>query len=431
MTDHIPHIVIIGGGFGGLYAAKQLKRVKARVTLVDKRNFHLFQPLLYQVATGGLSPGDIASPIRAVLKKYPHVSVLKDEVRGIEPDKKRLILKGGELSYDYLIVATGVRHHYFGNSPWGSHAPGLKTIEDALEMRRRILNAFEEAEKLDDPELRAELKRFVIVGAGPTGVELAGALAELAHATMHRNFRNIDPSRVDIVLVEGTDRVLPPYPPDLSAKAQNALEKLGVKIMTKTFVTDIQDRNVRLKRADGSEETLRAATVLWAAGVKANRFGEALAAKTGAEADRSGRIAVQPDLSLPGYDHILVVGDLAQIIQPNGKQVPGVAPAAMQMGRYAASRVRDMIAGRPSKPFTYFDKGSLAVIGRNAAVADLNVLKLSGLPAWLIWAFIHIHFLIEFGNKMIVSTQWAWNYLTRKRGARLITGKFTPEEDGG
>ncbi|CAM2005713.1 NAD(P)/FAD-dependent oxidoreductase [Acanthopleuribacter pedis] len=424
------HLVIVGGGFAGLYAAKHLKNTNLRITLIDRRNFHLFQPLLYQVATGGLSPGDIAYPLRAVLKGNPRAHVIQDKVVDVLPDQKRVVLReGGELSFDYLLLATGVRHQYFGNEHWSDAAPGLKTIEDALEVRRRILSAFEEAERTEDPERRKYLLRFVIVGAGPTGVELAGALGELAHYTMRRNFRTIDPADAEVILVEGSDRVLPPYAPVLSAKAQRALEKLGVTVMSGTRVTDISSNTITLQRGDGEPESLAAGTVLWAAGVKATAFGRRVAEQTGAETDRAGRIKVTPELTIPGHPYIYVLGDLAHIEQKNGNLVPGVAPAAMQMGKYAAKAVAARLAGKEPAPFRYFDKGSMAVIGRNAAIAQIANLKLSGFPAWMIWAFIHIHFLIEFGNKMVVSMQWGWNYFTRKRGARLITGKFTPNPD--
>lgn len=430
MTDStLKHLVIVGGGFAGLYAAKTLQKKNIRITLIDRRNFHLFQPLLYQVATGGLSPGDIAYPLRAVLKHNPRARVIQDKVVDVRPASNEIVLKdGGTLSYDYLLLATGVRHQYFGNEQWSESAPGLKTIEDALEVRRRILSAFEEAERSDDPQRRQQLLRFVIVGAGPTGVELAGALAELAQYTMKRNFRHINPADAEVILVEGSDRVLPPYAPKLSTKAKAALESLGVTVRTATRVTNVDETTITLEH-NAQTETLAAGTILWAAGVKATVFGRRVAERTETETDRAGRLLVTPELTVPKYNNIYVLGDLAHVRQQNGAQVPGVAPAAMQMGRYAAKSILARIAGKPTKPFNYFDKGSLAVIGRNAAIAEINGLKLSGFFAWLIWAFIHIHFLIEFGNKMIVSMQWGWNYLTRKRGARLITGKFTPNPD--
>jgi len=425
-TDELPHIVIIGGGFGGLYCAKFLVKLPVRVTLIDRRNFHLFQPLLYQVATGGLSPGDIASPLRSIFKRNPNMQVLKAQVTELDPDQKKVVYEGGTLSYDYLVVATGVKHHYFGNESWSHRAPGLKTVEDALVMRQHILRAFEKAELEKDPERRAALLRFVIVGGGPTGVELAGALAELAHATMKREFREFQSRQAEIILVEGVDQVLPSYPKALANKAAASLRKLGVLIKLETRVTEIEPEKIKLQPKSGPAESLSAATVLWAAGVKATRFGEALAERTGSERDRTGRIVVSPDLSLPKHPEIFVIGDLAHFKAKNGTPLPGVAPVAMQQGRHLARMFRNKLAGKPTKAFRYINKGSLAVIGRNAAVAELPLGRLWGWPAWMAWAFIHIHYLIGFGNKFLVGFQWFWNYITKKRGARLIT-----EEDLG
>lgn len=423
MVDASPHrVVIIGGGFGGLYAAKALGRAPVEVTLIDKRNFHLFQPLLYQVATGGLSAGDISSPIRAVLSRYRNVKVLMDEVTEIDPQAKRITLRDSELPYDSLIVATGVSHHYFGNDEWEAIAPGLKTIEDALEMRRRIFLAFEAAEKETDPEKRRAWLTFVVVGGGPTGVELAGALAELAFTTLKSDFRNIDTSEAQILLLEGMDRVLPPYPAELSVAAAESLTHLGVTVQTKTLVTRIADDVVTIKQGDRTEE-IPARTILWAAGVKASAMGKVLADRASAELDRVGRVMVAPDLSLPANPDIFVVGDLAHYAHQGDKPLPGVAPVAMQQGSYVARLIKARLTGKTIAPFHYRDLGSLAVIGRNAAVADLKALKLAGTSAWLIWVFVHIYFLIEFDNKLIVMLQWGWNYFTRKRGARLITGE--------
>ncbi|NEQ27103.1 MAG: NAD(P)/FAD-dependent oxidoreductase [Microcoleus sp. SIO2G3] len=423
MVDAPRHrVVIVGGGFGGLYAAKALGRAPVDVTLIDKRNFHLFQPLLYQVATGGLSAGDISSPIRAVLSRHRNVKVLMDEVTTIDADAKRVLLQNGELPYDTLIVATGVSHHYFGNDDWAAIAPGLKTVEDALEMRRRIFRAFEAAEKETDPEKRKAWLTFVVVGGGPTGVELAGALAELAYSTLKADFRNIDTREARILLLEGMDRILPPYPPDLSAAAAESLERLGVTVQTKTLVTKIADDIVTTKQGESTEE-IPAHTILWAAGVKASAMGKVLADRASAELDRVGRVMVAPDLSLPAHPDILVVGDLAHYAHQGDKPLPGVAPVAMQQGSYAAKLIKARLAGESIEPFRYRDLGSLAVIGRNAAVADLKAMRFTGTPAWLIWVFIHIYFLIEFDNKLIVMLQWGWNYFTRKRGARLITGE--------
>ncbi|HEY9599266.1 MAG TPA: NAD(P)/FAD-dependent oxidoreductase [Cyanophyceae cyanobacterium] len=416
------HVVIVGGGFGGLYAAHHLRKAPVKVTLIDKRNFHLFQPLLYQVATGGLSPADIASPLRAVLSPNKNTKVLMGNVTDINPQQQTVQLHDEELSYDTLIVATGVSHYYFGNEQWASQAPGLKTVEDALDMRHRIFAAFEAAEKEPDPEQRRAWLTFVIVGGGPTGVELAGALAELAHNTLKNDFRSIDTSEARILLLEGVDRVLPPYPPELSAKAQASLERLGVTVQTNTLVTNLEDNLVTIRQGDRTEQ-IPARTILWAAGMKASGIGEVLAQRTGVKCDRAGRVIVQPDLSLPRYPNIFVIGDLANFPHQyeDGKPLPGVAPVAMQQGDYVARLIQKRLKGETLPAFHYTNYGSLAVIGRNAAVVDLGFVKFSGFFAWLVWIFVHIFFLIEFDNKLLVMIQWAWNYFTRKRGARLIT----------
>ena len=415
------HIVIIGGGFGGLYAAKALAKKSAKVTLIDRRNFHLFQPLLYQVATGGLSPGDIASPLRSIFKKYPNVRVLKAQVTDILPQERKVKFEGGELAYDSLIVATGVRHHYFGQDQWEQDAPGLKTVENALVIRQRILRAFEKAELANDPDERAAWLRFVIVGAGPTGVELAGALAELAHSTMKNEFRHFKSEQAEILLVEGENQVLPSYIEPLANRAERALEKLGVTPVLGTHVTEIQGRNITLSPKEGESRKVQAETVLWAAGVKASQLGQILAERTGAERDRAGRLHVTRHLNLANHPDIFVIGDLAHCPDGEGGVLPGVASVAMQQGRYLAKELTSSKKTSEQKPFSYRDKGSLAVIGRNAAVAQLPIGKLWGWPAWIIWALIHINYLIGFGNKFLVGFQWFWNYITRKRGARLIT----------
>ncbi|MBD1881729.1 NAD(P)/FAD-dependent oxidoreductase [Coleofasciculus sp. FACHB-T130] len=415
------HVVIVGGGFGGLYAAKALSGAPVHVTLVDKRNFHLFQPLLYQVATGTLSPADISSPLRAVLSESKNTKVLMGEVKDIDPQQRKVILAGEELIYDTLIVATGVSHFYFGNDQWATVAPGLKTVEDALEMRRRIFMAFEAAEKETDPEKRRAWLTFAIIGGGPTGVELAGAIAELAYSTLKRDFRNIDTAEAKILLLEGMDRILPPYTPELSAKAEASLQRLGVTVQTKTLVTNIAENIITTKQGDKIEQ-IPARTTLWAAGIKASPMGKVLAERTGAAIDRVGRVIVESDLSIAGHPNIFVVGDLASFSHQNEKPLPGVAPVAMQEGEYVANLIKQRIAGYSMAPFQYVDRGSMAVIGRNAAVVDLGYVKFSGLLAWLTWVFVHIYFLIEFDNKLIVMLQWGWNYWTRKRGARLITG---------
>ncbi len=414
-------VVIIGGGFGGLYAAKALKRAAADVTLIDKRNFHLFQPLLYQVATGTLSPADISSPLRAILSGNKNTQVLMDEVVDLDPEQQKVILKGKELSYDTLIVATGVSHHYFGNDQWKTTAPGLKTVEDALEMRRRIFMAFEAAEKEPDPEKRRAWLTFVVVGGGPTGVELAGAIAELAFNTLKSDFRNIDTTEAQVLLLEGLDRVLPPYDPSLSAKAEVALTRLGVTVETKVLVTNIQDNVVTVKR-NGQEEYIPSRTVLWAAGVKASAMGQVLADRAGATLDRAGRVMVEPDLSIAGHSNIFVIGDLANFPHQGERPLPGVAPVAMQEGEYVADLIKQRLQGNTVAPFVYRDIGSLAVIGQNEAVVDLGFVKFDGPLAWFVWIFAHIYYLIEFDNKLIVLLQWGWNYFTRNRGARIITG---------
>jgi len=419
----LPHVVIVGGGFGGLYAAKSLKNAPVKVTLIDKRNFHLFQPLLYQVATGSLSPADIASPLRVVLSKHKNTQVLLDKVVDINPEAKKVFLEDREaLDYDALIVATGVSHHYFGNDQWQNDAPGLKTIEDALEMRRRIFMAFEAAEKEPNPEKRQALLTFVVVGGGPTGVELAGAIAEIAHQSIKEDFRDIDTTQARILLFEGMDRILPPYPPESSAQAQIALEKLGVDIQTKTLVTNIADNAVTFRQGDQTK-TIEAHTILWAAGVKASFMGKVLADRAQAELDRAGRVIVESDLSLKAHSDIFVIGDLANFSHQGEQPLPGVAPVAMKEGEYVAKLITKRAQGQTVEPFKYFDLGSLAVIGQNKAVVNLGFAKLSGFFAWVIWVFAHIYYLIEFDNKLLVMIQWAWNYITQGRGARLITEK--------
>ncbi len=415
------HVVIVGGGFGGLHAALALSNPSVRVTLIDKRNFHLFQPLLYQVATGGLSPAEISSPLRSILNKNKNTKVLMAQVRDIDPHQQKVFLTKSEITYDTLIVATGVSHHYFGNEQWATNAPGLKTVEDALEMRRRIFMAFEAAEKETDLEKRRAWMTFTIVGGGPTGVELAGAIAELAHNTLTKDFRNINTAEARVILVEGMERVLPPYSPDLSAKAEASLVELGVEVLTKALVTNIEDNTVTIRQGD-NVDTIASRTVLWAAGVKASAMGKLLASHTGAELDRVGRVMVQPDLSVKDYPNIFVIGDLANFTKPDGKSLPGVAPVATQEGKYVADLIYQRLAGKTMPDFEYFDAGSLSVIGRHAAVADFGSVKLSGFFAWLIWVFVHIYYLIEFDNKLVVFIQWTWSYFTRKRGARLITG---------
>lgn len=420
MPESHAEIVIVGGGFGGLETALSLANSRVQVTLIDRRNHHLFQPLLYQVATGGLSPGDISSPIRSILKKARNTTVVMGEVVDIDTDGSRVILRDGEINYTTLVMATGVRHHYFGNDDWECDAPGLKTIEDALEIRRRILRAFEAAERTIDTSKRKALLTFVVVGGGPTGVELAGAIGELANATLKREFRSIDPGSAMIYLLEGSDRVLPPYPSDLSRKAHRSLEKLGVTTITDAMVTAVDPGGVTYTSNDRNHR-IEARTILWAAGVQASALGGIIAERTGVGTDRAGRVQVRPDLTIEGFPHIYVIGDLATVNDASGKALPGVAPVAMQQGRYVARRILGDIP--PSRLFRYRDKGTMAVIGRNAAVAMLGRWHISGVPAWLLWVFIHIAYLIEYDNRILVLTQWAVNYFTRKRGARLVTNE--------
>ncbi len=424
MQDSPTHrVVIIGGGFGGIEAARALKHAPVAIALIDRRNFHLFQPLLYQVATAGLSPGEIAAPLRGIFRRQKNVEVYLAEVIDVDAAGRRVLFSdGAELAYDTLIVAAGARDSYFGHDDWKATAPGLKTVEDALEIRRRVLLAFEAAEREIDPAARQAWLTFVVVGGGPTGVELAGALGEIANHTLRGDFRHIDPADATILLIEGAERVLPPFPPDLSEQAAVALRHLGVTVRTGTKVTDIREDGVAVADSKGTEQ-IPARTVLWAAGVQASPLGRVLEARAGASLDRAGRVIVEPDLSLPGHPEILVIGDLAHLSGPDGKLVPGVAPAAMQQGRYAAELIRRRLAGESLPAFRYQDKGSLATIGRAAAVANIGPLRLHGFLAWVMWLFIHLLFIVEFESRLLILIQWAWNYFTRNRGARLITGK--------
>jgi NADH dehydrogenase len=415
-------VVIIGGGFGGLYTARHLGRTSVQVTLLDRRNFHLFQPLLYQVATGGLSPANIASPLRAVLKRQQNTHVFLAEAVDIDVAGRRVLLSDGSVPYDTLVVAAGARHHYFGHPEWEQLAPGLKTIEDATDMRRRILLAFEAAEREADPQKQQAWLTFVIVGAGPTGVELAGAVGELAHHTLRRNFRTSDPASARILLLEGMDRVLPPYPPDLSVRAAEQLRDLRVAVRTGAIVTDVRAEGVTVREGQQTE-FIPARTVLWAAGVDASPLAKVLAKATGATLDRAGRVLVEPDLTLPGHPEIFAIGDMVSYTHQGGKPLPGVAPVAMQQARYVADLIQKRLRGESLPPFRYHDPGSMATIGAAAAVADLGGWHFSGYLAWLMWLFIHILNLIQFENRVQVLLQWAWAYVTRNRSARLITGE--------
>jgi NADH dehydrogenase len=417
-----PRVVILGGGFGGLYAARALRRARARVTLVDRRNHHVFQPLLYQVATAALNPSDIAVPIRHILSRQANVEVILGEAASVDVAGRRVILTDGEIPYDYLIVATGATHSYFGRDEWAPFAPGLKTIDDALEIRRRILLAFEAAERETDRDRRAAWLTFVIVGGGPTGVELAGAIAEIARRILREDFRRIDPRSARVLLAEAGPRLLPAFDAGLAEKTGRSLRALGVEVLTGSPVTAIDATGVSI-----GERRVAARIVLWAAGVAASPLARSL----GAPLDRAGRVPVAPDLTLPGHPEVFVIGDLAALRQ-DGRPVPGVAPAAKQMGRQTARNILRALRGLPYRPFRYRDAGSLATIGRAAAVADFGRIRLWGLPAWLAWLVIHIYFLIGFRNRLLVILQWAWLYLRCESGARLITGEVAsiPRRDG-
>jgi NADH dehydrogenase len=406
--------VIIGGGFGGLSAAKALKNAPVDVLVIDRRNHHVFQPLLYQVATAALSPGDIASPIRWILRDQPNVRVWLAEARGVDPGRRIVQLADGDVPYDYLIVAAGVAHAYFGHDEWRPFAPGLKTLEDALDIRRRVLRAFEQAERAADPAEQRRLLTFVVVGGGPTGVELAGALAEISRHALAHDFRAIDPESARILLVEAGRDVLAAYPASLSASARRQLERLGVAVWTGSPVAGIDAGHVRV-----GGETIEAGTILWAAGVSASPLGASLGAPT----DRAGRVIVHEDLTLPGHPEVFVVGDLAAFRLADGTTLPGVAQVAMQQAAHAAANVGRMLAGRPREPFAYRFYGNMATIGRNAAVGDLGWVRLTGYPAWLMWLFIHIFQLIGFRNRLSVMVQWAFSYMTYQRSVRLITGE--------
>lgn len=424
-------VVIVGGGFGGLNAAQGLARTGAQVTIIDRRNYHTFQPLLYQVATAGLSPGEIAAPIRSIFRSHKNVDVLMAEVTGFDLERRIVGTDVSSVPYDYLIVAAGASHAYFGHDDWEPFAPGLKTIEDALEIRRRVLLAFELAERAAAKGEAANPLNFVVVGGGPTGVELAGTLAEICRHVLAHEFRAIDPAKARIVLVEGGPRVLAAYAEDLSASAEDQLKRLGVEVRTSSTVTRVEGGAVYV-----GETRLPAAVILWAAGVAASPLGKSL----GAPVDRAGRVLVQPDLSVPGRPEVFVIGDLASLKDEHGKLLPGVAPVAIQQGRYVAKLIRNEVekgaslvrpsrdggnfgaAGASRPPFHYWDKGSLATIGRAAAVAEFGKIHISGFIAWLSWLFIHIFFLIGFRNRLLVFIQWAWSYVTYERGARLITG---------
>ncbi|HEX4667923.1 MAG TPA: NAD(P)/FAD-dependent oxidoreductase [Chthoniobacterales bacterium] len=415
-----PRVVIVGAGFGGLEAAKHLGNEPVRVTVIDRTNHHLFQPLLYQVATAALSPADIAAPVRGVLGKYENIEVILAEVQAVDVETRRVRTREREFKYDYLILATGSRHSYFGHDEWEKIAPGLKSLEDAVEIRRRILLAFEFAEKTQDPEARAAAMNFVIIGGGPTGVEMAGAIAEIARETLAKDFRHIDPSTARVILVEGDKRVLSAYPEDLSASALKQLQELGVEVITGTHATNLTDDGLVV-----SGRFIPCRVKIWAAGNVASFVGKTL----GVPVDRAGRVIVQDDLTIPGHPEVQVIGDLANFTSPkDGKPLPGVSPVAIQEGRHAAKNILHMIEGAKPQRFYYWDKGSMATIGRNRAVADLNFIHFSGLPAWLAWLFVHVLYLVGFRNRIAVLFQWAWAYFTFNKGARLITRNFQAEQ---
>jgi NADH dehydrogenase len=409
-----PHVVIVGGGFGGLATARALKRADVRITLVDRTNHHLFQPLLYQVAMAGLSPADIAAPIRSILHKQKNVNVLLDEVTDVDLAKRSITMRDGKLDYDYLVLATGGRTSYFGHDEWEKFAPGLKDLDDAVEIRRRVLLAFEAAEKEKDAAKRHQLLTFIVVGGGPTGVELAGAVAELARFVLDSDFRSINPKEAEIILLEGGPRILPSFAEDLSKSATEQLENLGVKVRLNAQATNIDDTGVYL-----GDEMIKSATVIWGAGVRAT----ALTTKLGVPLDRAGRVILEADLTLPNYHNAFAIGDMTCFLHQGGKPLPGVSPVAIQMGECVAKNIKLDLEGKPYETFSYYDKGSMATIGRSAAIAQKGDIHLDGFVAWLAWLLVHIFFLIGFRNRFVVLFNWAWSYFTYQRGARLITGR--------
>jgi len=414
----VKRVVIVGGGFGGLYAARALRREPVQVTLLDRRNHHLFQPLLYQVASAALSPGDIASPIRWILRRQKNVEVLLADVVSVDPARRVVVLRDGEIAYDYVIVATGATHAYFGHDQWRKWAPGLKTLEDALEMRRRVLLAYERAERETDPVKRAALLTFIVIGGGPTGVELAGALVEISRQSLARDFRHFNPGSARIILLEAGPSLLAAFPDSLRQAAHEDLRRLGVEVRTGTLVTEVRDGCVEI-----GQDTIDAETILWAAGVAASPAGASLGAPT----DRAGRVIVQPDLTIPGHSDVFVIGDLAAMLGPDGKQLPGVAQVAIQMGRHAAKNILRAVEHQPYRPFVYKNLGNMATIGRASAVADFGRLRLRGYVAWLAWLFVHLMNLVGFRNRVVVLVQWAWAYFSYQRAIRLITDPCADE----
>ncbi len=415
-----PHVVIVGGGFGGLYCARKLKRAPVQATLVDRRNFHLFQPLLYQVATGALSPADIATPLRVILRRNRNVRTIMGEVIDIDVQQRRLLLTDGAVPYDILVLAPGSKQNYFGQSKWVSYAPGLKTVEDATQIRGEILSALEAAERQSDPDKVPSYLTFVIVGAGPTGVELAGAVSEIVRDAVKKDFRRIERRQPRILLVEMHDRVLPTYPRELSEKAGAALREMGVELLLNTRVVDMGQNFIDVQEND-SKRRISTYTILWTAGTQPSPLGQALAAHAGVQLTPGGRVYVEPDLTVPGHPEIFVIGDLCQGVFPNGPHWPALAAVAMQQGEYVARTIAARLRGRPVKPFQYRNYGEMATIGRARAVADFRWIRFSGFVAWLLWLFVHLMKIVQFENRVIVFIQWAWNYMTRNRRARLIT----------
>ena len=417
----VHRVVIVGGGFGGLNVARALRKANVRVTLLDRHNYHLFQPLLYQVAAGTLSPANIASPLRSIFRKQKNCEVLLAEVTGFDPARRKVILRDGEQIYDTLVIAAGARHSYFGRDEWEPLAPGLKKIDDATEIRRRILFAFEAAEREPDPERRKAWLRFVIVGAGPTGVELAGTLSEVARFTLRPEFRHIDSSQAEIILVDASDRVLGAYPPDLSEKALGFLKRLKIVVRPRALVTDIRPSEVAIKTGDHAE-TIQARTILWAAGVQASPLSRALSEATGVQTDRAGRVMVEADCTIPGHPEIFVIGDMTHYSHLDGKPLPGVAPVAIQQGQFVGNVIKARLDGTEPPKFRYRDYGNMAVIGRRKAIAQLGGFKFAGFFAWVLWLFVHVMQIVTFTNRVLILIQWGWSYVTWNRAARLITG---------
>ena len=436
--DRRHRVVVVGGGFGGLQAVRGLRRASVEVTLVDRRNFHLFQPLLYQVATGALSPDEIATPLRVILRRQKNVRVVMAEVRDFDLDRRRVVLDGlanGDedliIPYETLIVAGGSRYSYFGHDEWRPFALEIKSLESALGVRRRIFTAFEAAELEQDPKRREAWLTFVVVGGGPTGVEMAGQIAELARDTLSRDFHSVDPRRARILLVEASERLLPTFPPRLSTRAARTLERLGVTVLLHTSVVDLDEESVVTKGPDGKGTTVPTRTIVWAAGVVACELSGALAAASGATLDHTGRVAVGADLTIRGHPEVIALGDMVSVHDAAGKSValPGLASTAMQEGRYAARSVRRLVSGKPQQPFHFVDKGNLATIGRAHAVAEIKGVQISGMLAWMIWLSVHVFYLIGLQNRLLVLTRWAFSFVTRGRGARLITGESAPTVD--